>query len=74
MYGRMKMGVMCARETTEERGKTDSAGLALKTIDELGGPRFNDVRVGFDGIGAETTIPQPPPVGVSVPIENLEIF
>jgi len=48
---------MYERKTTEERGKADFAGLALETINELSGPRLNDFRVGFDGIGAETTIP-----------------
>ena len=51
------MGVMYERETTEERGKADFAGLTLETINELSGPRFNDVRVRFDRIGAETTVP-----------------
>lgn len=51
------MGVIHERETTEERGKADLAGLALETINELSGPRFDDVRVRFDGIGAEATIP-----------------
>jgi len=51
------MGVMYERETTEERGKADSTGLALETINELSGPRLNDVRVGFDRTRAETTVP-----------------
>jgi len=68
------MGLMYERETTEERGKANFAGLALETINELSGPGLNGVRVGFDGTGAEPTVPQPPPIGVSVSIENLEIF
>jgi len=48
---------MYERKTTEERGKADFARLTLETINELSGPRFDDVRIGFDGIGAETTIP-----------------
>jgi len=51
------MELMYERETTEERGKANFAGLALETINELSGPRFNDVRVRFDGTGAEATIP-----------------
>jgi len=48
---------MYERETTEERGKADFAGLALETINELSGPRLNDVTIRFDRIGAETTVP-----------------
>lgn len=48
---------MYERETTEKGGKADFAGLTLETINELGGPRLNDVRVRFDRVGAETTIP-----------------
>lgn len=51
------MGLIYEREATEERGKANSAGLALETINELSGPCFNDVRVRFDGIGTEATIP-----------------
>ena len=65
---------MYERETTEERGKADLAGLALEAINELRGPHLNDVRVRFDGIGAETAIPQPPTIGVSVSGENLKVF
>ena len=65
---------MYERETTEERGKADFSGLALETINKLSSPRFNDVRVRFDGIGAETTIPQLPSVGMGVAVEDLEIF
>jgi len=65
---------MYERETTEERGKANFAGLALETINELSGPGFNDVRVRLDGTGAEATVPQSPPIGVSVSIENLKIF
>lgn len=68
------MGVMYERKTAEERRKTDFSGLALETINELGGPGFDDVRVGLDGLRAETTIPQLPPIGVSVAVENLEVF
>jgi hypothetical protein len=39
------MGVMHERETTEEGRKADFAGLTLETIDELSGPRFNDLGV-----------------------------
>lgn len=45
----MKTDVMYERKTAEERGKADFSGLTLETMNELGGPRFNDVRVGFDG-------------------------
>ena len=68
------MGLMYERETAEKGGKANFAGLTLKTINELSSSRFNDVRVGFDGIGTETTIPQLPPIGVCVSVENLEIF
>ena len=66
--------MMYEREATEERGKADLAGLALETINELSGPRLDDVRIRFDGIRAETTIPQLSPIGVSITVENLEIF
>ena len=68
------MGLMYERESAEERGKANPAGLALETINELDGSRLDDVRIRFDGIGTETTIPQPPPISVSVSVENLEIF
>ena len=51
------MGMTHERERTEVRGKADLSGLALETVDKLGSPCFDDVRVGLDGIGAETTIP-----------------
>jgi len=51
------MWLMYERETTEERGKANFAGLALETINELSGPAFNDVRVGLYGIGTESTVP-----------------
>lgn len=70
----MKMGLIYERKPAEEGGQADLSGLALKTINELGGPGFNDVRVGLDGIAAETAIPEPPPSGMSVAVENLEIF
>ena len=53
----MKIWLIYERETTEERGKANFAGLALETINELSGPGFNDVRVGLDGTGAEATVP-----------------
>lgn len=51
------MGLIYERETAEERGEADFAGLTLETINELSGPRLNDVRVGFDGTGAEAAVP-----------------
>lgn len=51
------MEVGHARETTEERRKADFSGLALETINKLSSPRFDHIRVRFDGIGTETTIP-----------------
>jgi len=68
------MWLMYERETAEERGKANFAGLALETINELSGPGFDDVTVGLDGTGTESTVPSPPTIGVSVPIENLKIF
>ena len=62
------------RETAEVGGKAYLAGLALETMDKLSSPRFDDVSVGHDGIGAETTIPQPPPICMGVAVEDLEIF
>jgi hypothetical protein len=71
----MKIDVMVyERKTAKERREADFSRLTLETIDELSGPRFDDVRVGFDGFGAETTIPQPPAISVGVAVENLEIF
>jgi hypothetical protein len=49
--------MMHERKSTEKGGEADSAGLTLETINELGGPRFDDVRVRFDRIGAETAVP-----------------
>ena len=49
--------MMHERKTAEEGGKADFARLTLEAIDELGGPHLDDVRVGLDGIGVETTIP-----------------
>ena len=48
---------MYERETAEERRKADFSGLTLETVDELGGPGFDDVRVRANGFGAEATIP-----------------
>ena len=70
----MKIGVIHERKPTKEGGETDFAGLALKAVDELSGSRFNDVRVRFNGTGAEATIPQPSPISVCVSIEHLEVF
>ena len=50
--------MMYERETTEEGGKANPAGLTLETINELSGPRLDDVRVrAGDGTGTETTVP-----------------
>lgn len=68
------MDVMYERKTAEEGRKTDFSGLTLEAMNELSGPRFDDVRVRMDRFGAETAIPQPPPVSMSVTVENLEIF
>jgi hypothetical protein len=68
------MGAVYERKTAEEGGKADFSGLTLEAINELGGPRLNDVRVRFDGLGAETPIPQPPPISVGITVENLEVF
>lgn len=62
------------RETAEVGGKADLSGLALEAVDKLSSPCFDDVRVGLDGIGAETTIPQPPPICMGIAVEDLEIF
>jgi len=69
-----EIGMVYERKPAEEGGKAYSAGLTLETINKLGGPRFNDVRVRFERFGAETAIPQSPSIGMGITIEDLEIL
>lgn len=70
----LRMKLIYEREAAEERGEAFSSGLTLETVDQLGRPHFDDVRVGLDGIRAEPAVPQPPPICVGITIENLKIF